>query len=41
MVSLRAEGKALRAIAKTMQDKGFKISHESVKGVLRAASNAG
>jgi putative DNA-invertase from lambdoid prophage Rac len=41
MVSLRAEGKALRAIAKTMHAKGFKISHEGVKGVLRAASNAG
>jgi hypothetical protein len=35
---LRAQGKALRAIAKAMQAKGFKISHEGVKGVLAAYS---
>jgi putative DNA-invertase from lambdoid prophage Rac len=38
MVSLRAQGKALRAIAEAMQAKGFKISHEGVKGVLAAHS---
>jgi hypothetical protein len=32
MVALRAQGKALRAIAEAMQAKGFKISHEGVKG---------
>ena len=36
MVGLRAQGEALRAIAKAMQAKGFKISHEGVKGVLGA-----
>jgi putative DNA-invertase from lambdoid prophage Rac len=36
MLALRAQGKALRAIAKAMQAKGFKISHEGVKGVLAA-----
>ena len=40
MVALRAAGKALRAIAEAAQAKGFKISHEGVKGVLRAASPA-
>ena len=30
--------KALRAIAEAMQAKGFKISHEGVKGVLAAHS---
>jgi hypothetical protein len=38
MVALRVQGKALRAIAKAMQVKGFKISHEGVKGVLGAHS---
>jgi putative DNA-invertase from lambdoid prophage Rac len=38
MVALRAQGKALRAIAEAMQAKGFKISHEGVKGVLAAHS---
>ena len=38
MLALRAQGKALRAIAKAMQAKGFKISHEGVKGVLAAHS---
>jgi putative DNA-invertase from lambdoid prophage Rac len=38
MVVLRAQGKALRAIAEAMQAKGFKISHEGVKGVLAAHS---
>jgi hypothetical protein len=37
MVALRAEGKPLRAIAEAMQAKGFRISHEGVAGVLRAA----
>jgi DNA invertase Pin-like site-specific DNA recombinase len=36
MVGLRAQGKALRAIAKAMQAQGFKISHEGMKGVLAA-----
>jgi hypothetical protein len=36
MVALRAKGKALRAIAEAMKAKGFKISHEGVKGVLAA-----
>jgi putative DNA-invertase from lambdoid prophage Rac len=40
MVALRAQGKALRAIAEAMQAKGFKISHEGVKGVLAAHSTA-
>ena len=38
MVSLRAEGKALRAVAEAMRAKGLKISHEGVKGVLAAHS---
>jgi hypothetical protein len=38
MMALRAEGKALRAIAEALQAKGFKISHEGVKGVLTAQS---
>jgi putative DNA-invertase from lambdoid prophage Rac len=38
MLALRAQGKALRAIAKAMRDKGFRISHEGVKGVLGAHS---
>jgi DNA invertase Pin-like site-specific DNA recombinase len=38
MTALRAQGKALRAIAEAMQAKGFKISHEGVKGVLAAHS---
>ena len=38
MVALRAQGKPLRAIAEAMQAKGFKISHEGVKGVLAAHS---
>jgi DNA invertase Pin-like site-specific DNA recombinase len=38
MMALRAKGQALRAIAKAMQVKGFKISHEGVKGVLAAHS---
>ena len=40
MVGLRAQGEALRAIAKAMQAKGFKISHEGVKGVIGAHSTA-
>jgi DNA invertase Pin-like site-specific DNA recombinase len=36
MVALRAQGKALRAIAEAMRAQGFKISHEGVKGVLAA-----
>jgi putative DNA-invertase from lambdoid prophage Rac len=37
MAVLRAEGKALRAIAATAQAKGHQISHEGVAGVLRTA----
>ena len=32
MAALRTEGKALWAMAKAMQAKGFKISHEGAKG---------
>jgi putative DNA-invertase from lambdoid prophage Rac len=38
MMALRSQGKALRAIAEAMQAKGFKISHEGVKGVLAGHS---
>jgi hypothetical protein len=38
MAALRAQGKALRAIAEAIQAKGFKITHEGVKGVLAAHS---
>jgi hypothetical protein len=38
MMALRAQGKALRVIAEAMRAKGFKISHEGVKGVLAAHS---
>jgi putative DNA-invertase from lambdoid prophage Rac len=41
MVALRAQGKVLRAIAEAMHAKGFKISHEGVKGVLAAHSTFG
>jgi putative DNA-invertase from lambdoid prophage Rac len=37
MVTLRAQGKALRAIAEAVQARGHRISHEGVAGVLRAA----
>jgi putative DNA-invertase from lambdoid prophage Rac len=37
MVSLRAQGNALRAIAQAVAAKGHKLSHEGVAGVLRAA----
>ena len=37
MVALRAQGKALRAIAEAAQAKGHRISHEGVAGVLRVA----
>jgi putative DNA-invertase from lambdoid prophage Rac len=37
MVTLRAQGKALRTISKAVQAKGHRISHEGVAGVLRAA----
>jgi DNA invertase Pin-like site-specific DNA recombinase len=40
MAALRAQGKALRAISEAMQAKGFKISHEGVKGVLAAHSTS-
>jgi putative DNA-invertase from lambdoid prophage Rac len=36
MAALRAEGRPLRAIAEAVRAKGFKISHEGVKGVLRS-----
>jgi hypothetical protein len=35
-----AQGKALRAIAAATQEKGHRISHEGVAGVLRTASVA-
>jgi putative DNA-invertase from lambdoid prophage Rac len=38
MVALRAQGKALRAIADVIKTKGVKISHEGVAGVLRSRS---
>jgi putative DNA-invertase from lambdoid prophage Rac len=37
IVSLRAQGKALRAIAQAVAPKGYKLSHEGVAGVLRVA----
>jgi putative DNA-invertase from lambdoid prophage Rac len=37
MVALRAQGRPLRAIAKEVQAKGHRISHEGVAGVLRGA----
>jgi len=36
MVTLRAQGKALRAIADAVQAKGHQISHEGVSGVLKS-----
>jgi putative DNA-invertase from lambdoid prophage Rac len=36
MVALRAQGKPLRAIAKAVQARGHRISHEGVAGVLKA-----
>jgi hypothetical protein len=36
MAALRAEGRPLRAIAEALRAKGFRISHEGVKGVLKA-----
>ena len=38
IVALRAQGKALRAIAEAMRASGYQISHEGVAGVLRVAS---
>jgi putative DNA-invertase from lambdoid prophage Rac len=38
MAALRAQGRPLRAIAEAVRSKGFRISHEGVKGVLRARS---
>jgi putative DNA-invertase from lambdoid prophage Rac len=38
MVALRAQGKALRAIAEAVKAKGLTISHEGVANVLRARS---
>jgi putative DNA-invertase from lambdoid prophage Rac len=37
IVSLRTQGKALRAIAEAVAAKGHKLSHEGVAGVLRAS----
>lgn len=37
MVAMRREGVALRTISAAMADRGFKISHEGVKGVLAQA----
>ncbi len=36
MVALRAQGKALRAIADAVRAKDHRISHEPVAGVLKA-----
>jgi putative DNA-invertase from lambdoid prophage Rac len=36
MVALRGQGQALRAIAAELQGRGVRISHEGVRGVLRA-----
>jgi putative DNA-invertase from lambdoid prophage Rac len=38
MAALRAQGRPLRAIAEAVRSKGFRISHEGVKGVLKARS---
>jgi hypothetical protein len=40
MIALRAQRKALRAIAEAMQAKGHRISHEGVAAVLRTARAA-
>jgi putative DNA-invertase from lambdoid prophage Rac len=40
IVSLRTQGKALRAIAQAVGAKGHKLSHEGVAGVLRVAGSA-
>jgi putative DNA-invertase from lambdoid prophage Rac len=40
IVSLRTQGKALRAIAQAVGAKGHKLSHEGVAGVLRVAGIA-
>ena len=37
MVALRAQRRALRAIAAEMRAKGHRISHEGVAGILRAS----
>jgi putative DNA-invertase from lambdoid prophage Rac len=39
IVALRAQGRALRAIAAAMSANGHKLSHEGVAGVLRAAGS--
>jgi putative DNA-invertase from lambdoid prophage Rac len=39
MVALRAQGKALRAIANAVRGKGYRISHEGVAGVLRGSGS--
>lgn len=41
IVALRAQGKALRAIAAAAQARGHRISHEGVAGVLRVAGVSG
>ena len=38
MVALRAQGRALRAIAEAMRAKGHRISHEGVAGVIRGTA---
>jgi putative DNA-invertase from lambdoid prophage Rac len=38
IVSLRSQGKALRAIAQAVAAKGYKLSHEGVAGVLRVGT---
>ncbi len=37
MIALRGQGRALRAIAKVMEAKGHRISHEGVAGILKAS----
>jgi hypothetical protein len=38
MIALRTQGKPLRAIADVVRAKGYRISHEGVSNVLRAAA---
>jgi putative DNA-invertase from lambdoid prophage Rac len=40
MIAMRREGKPLRNISEAMRARGFKISHEGVAGVVRAATDS-
>ena len=40
MIALRAQGRPLRAIAAAVAAKGYRISHEGVASILRAAGIA-